>query len=1459
MGALLPLLLALNIVVASVATPTFVSGLGLGSGATGSSFKQEVKKSSPSDVKAATTILNLSCDKDIWNKTKTADEPAYPESEDDFKKLFDQAQDIGSTRFDELCKAHDEGKSGIVFLDPLSMAMDNGVEMFHLFSSHWDKRSLAAIYYLYEKRFTSKGFDVDCSYEGKTAPIMTLSVAASYMDDNGQPTAVAQSGLEDDKAATDSRSTFSSHSRGQGVDVRTFGCTIITGDEPQVIANNLAIGQSDKAEISQVTEQALAAATNSSAQASPEVQEGLAEIKEGNSTLFTAGLDAAERAGLGPVQIAADFADPDAEPELMVHNDPPADLTTATGATIPELSKQAATKLSFEDRAAQMLERAYEKQQGLPAGSLRDGAKLETIGKKALYDQAGIALGENPTPEEVAAAVAALSAHQNSDVATLIPASAINQLKSGNYQMAAKIIGASRLNASYNLGFSDTKIASMAQSGVSSDELISYIESNRTMSETEKDQLRALTAGGYAALRSKLDEAQAQKDSSVAGKFLIALKGSPALNETQRIALNDFLTKKEFRSGVAQRMSGTKAIQTIIDWVNQNQNISDEDAKGCKEIFDVYSSSSDYVSALDKAYPSVYASTISSSTNLMKPEEKAIFQSVFGANPTPKELEEGFENGKLEQASEAYIFSRGLQKIGLSAAQASYLGVGLAQDRLNGTDVGLAKINQEVGKKWGVTLTKQDLTLFKNGNFAAGKKLALGAIASKSKLPVQKVVDYFSKKDYSSASAISSAFSSNPKLGKETKEMLDGMLGSDTSKGVAASAYAGAKAKARAIATSSAEGSSVDQAEKDRQTTSDKVEKALDKALDKGKAAAQDEGRNILTAKGLNNKEADAITSGQVKGAEKVIANSIVAKKIVSQLPPGTVTIEGVKSVLAGRSTAAERDALRDNLVNYELAQQHIYYSGTRSITDTLMHGTEAERQALLADIGKQSGANALKEVAEANNIPISREQALEFMNNDFSQLGNVAGQTLLANGFSRITNTQISGEAASALYSALTEAISSSPRPTTTYPTTTSNVGIDPSGSNSGDAAFSNMNNDPTSDVPSNLSGEPGVAVDNENNNISNANNATNAGKDTLNKVETPENKLENLGWGVVEDQLGFSRDAIVNLQDNVQNLPNNIVDYYKNFDYNATLSNIATGVILNKLVGNTLAKIDPTGGILTSIAMNYAATWIASLGISMPILLGISLLIDFKSTIQAIKGLVIMALQIFTDPVGFIMGFLGFGKKKPKAQSAAKNAVKAAKDDTLDGKIVDAPIEQPAGTAPEGGTYVFAPAIVYAADDKPSPVSASSAYLAPKKPSEEQFKKISRRTVDQVAEDLLLYSLAASSNRELTKTDTSFLKKHWSNFMDIENPKNGTYAIKQLISPRAVITSDEVEAAKKLGITDALYAKESSEPMVGYRQIVNYARLLYGEDFLPSKTNKRVSGLMQNRSIKTHVHFGF
>lgn len=1479
MGAIVPILLALNILAASVAGPTFISGLGLGSGAAGSSFKQAINKSA-SDVKAAKQIFSLSCDQTKWNKAKQDGEPAYPTSDDDFKDLFDKAESIGSVRFNELCQPLKDGKAGILFNDPLSGGLDNGVEMFHLFASHWDRRSLTAIYYLYQKRFTDKGYGVDCSHEGKTAPIMTLTVAAGYMDESGQPTQLAKSGFEDDKAATDQDKTISPHGRGQSVDIRTFGCTIITGDEPQVVPNQIAIGQDDKAELSEITQAALSQITSGSEAASADMQEAMAEAAEDNPALIPAGQDAAGRAGQDPVAVAADIPDPDAEPEIIVHHDPPADLVQATdGATIPDNAAQEAKKVSFEDRSAQLLERIYEKQQGLPSGSLRDGANLETIGRKALYNQTGIFLSEKPSTEEMAAAAAQLAAYKNPEAAGLVPSQAVASLRSGNYQLALKLVGANRLNAQLSLNLDGSGVSALAQNNLTGPQLARYLANNRTLSDNDKEYLTALSTGGYKALRQKLDEAQASRDQSVSGKLLNILKANPNLTETQRLAISDFLNNKDQQDGAIDRLTSSRAPQELLDWVNANKNLSDQDAATCQEIYKTYSSASDSAEALAKAYPTVHEQVAMSATSLMKPQEKLIFQSVFGTNPTTKELREGFSSGKLEQAAEAYVFSQGLTRAGIPASQATYLGIGLAQDRLNGTDVGLARVNQEVGKRLNVTLTRNDLTMFKNGNFTAGKKLAIGAIASKTKLPVQKITDYFDKKDASAKPSIAEAFSKNPKLTAETKAMLDGMLDKQYDGGTshaAATAYAGAKAKANVIAASSAEGENKEEAEANRKSTSDKLEQAFKSSVDKAEGAAKQQGSEVLIGKGLTKEEADGIMDGQVKGAEQTVANAVVAKKIVSELPPGTTTVEQVKKVLNGKATPEERDAFKDTMIVYQLGQKGIVYTGSRSITETLTHGTDAEREALIRDMGKQYGAWVLQETARVNGVSMNREQSLEFMNSDFSQLGNVAGQSVISAGISRLTGVQISGETSARIYSAISDLVNDSPKPTTSFPSSTSSaqVGIGPDGTNSGDAALNyqgEVNTDlPTSADLTNLesgvtstgsAGEAGGSSSTSGNNPIAGSAGTNSNKpDTQSVQATTQSRIENIGWGLVEDQLGFSRDAIMNFPSNVQNLPENFANYYKNFDYNAALSNIATGVILNKLIGNTLAKIDPTGGILSCIAMQYATTWIASLGISMPILLGISLLIDFKGTIQAIKGLVMMALQIFTDPVGAILGFLGFGKKTPKATSAAKNAVKASQQDSLDGRVVDAPVQSPVDPGANTAVAWILGLKARAAEDEsePAQIRATSNYLAAKKPSEEQFEKISRRTTDQTLEDLLLFSLAASANSSAIKS-SEFLTKHWNAFMDIENPRSRSFAIKQLISPRAVITDAEVAAAKKLDMNDVLYAKESSEAYIGYKQIVNYARMLYGDDFLPSTADKRISGLFQNRAIKDRIHFAF
>ena len=1413
MGGILSILMALNLIVASVAAPVFVSGMGIGSGAAGSSFAQPVKSSSKDDRTAALALFKQSCDETEWNKAKKDNDPAYPSDDAGVKILFDKAKELGSVRFNQLCQPREKGQAGIIFVDAQN-AKDNGVEMFHLFAGHWDKRVLLSTYYLYQKRFSDKGYEVNCEEDGKMAPIMTLRVAGGYMDDDGQPTGLAKMALEDDPtAAEQKRVTVSPHGRGEAEDIITFGCTKITkgGDLQQIAPNVIQTGQTDQPSINpnnDIDAGALAGAT--SATDSKDLKKALETTQANSSTLYEAGnADVADQ--LGAVEVASGIEDPGSQPTIMPHFDPPTDLQNDTSAAIPDFAAQKAAQPTFEQRAAQFAERTVELKYSLPAGTLKDGANLETIGKKALFDQSGVYLSDKPTSTEIASAAKALSAFTgHSDVSILVPQKAIDALKSGNYQQAAKIVGATRLNNQFDLGLSDSGIDQMAQSGITPQKLADALKKKSDFADpAEASMVTALATGGYKDLAKELGKIEDKKTQTPTGSFTNALINSNELSNAQKSILGDFFANKNFRSNIANRLKDAKAPQAVIDWVNANQNITDNDAKLCQTTYTSYSNSSDPKSTIKSANPTTYESAIKASVNLMSSKEKNIFQSVFGANPSGDDLKAGFSNGKLEQAGEAYVIASGLQKAGLASSQASYLAVGLAQDRLTGTDVGLAKINQEVGSKFGVSLTKNDLTLFKNGNFAGAQKIAMGMVGSKTNLPLSKIMSAFTKNDKSAQSDISKAFSNNPDLASQTKTMLDGMLNKQTDSGVtmtASTAYAGAKAKALSVSASSST------SEADRASTSDKIKKGLDSAIAKGKTAAKSEAKDVLIEKGLNETEANNILNGNIKGAEKVATNAVLAKKIVSEVP-GT-NVEEVKNVLNGKATKDEKLQVMDGVIANKLSQNGIDYTGA-SITKTLTEGTDQQKKDLAVDLGNQYGAAQLKDAAAQLQPPISltKDQSLQFMKGNFNQIDEVAGQSVVASGLSKITGTPISGEAASAIYQAIHEQISST-----------------------------------TPDVINNASGPPGGAT-------SGANSAANAAANAGTTTDTTGNKVENIGWGYIQDNFGVSKDAITNLGSNVKNLPQNMIDSYTNFDYNAQLSSIGAGIILNTLIGNKLAEMDPTGGLLAGIAMQYATSFIMSLGISMPILLGIAFLINPAATIQALKNMVVMALQIFTDPVGAIMGFLGLGKK-PKAKPAAKNEDKAKIKDQINSptQLIDAPTGDPASL------NVALIESAYAADSTSNAMQATSSYIPAKKPTKEVFEQISRRTTDQVLEDLLLLSLIESNNQTALKGIPDLIKNHWTAYMGtMAIPKSSSFVIKQIITPRAVITSADVAAAADKGVHDVAFDKEPVAGATGVQYLISLAKLVYGKDFDPATAGERTTGLLVSNAIKTQVHFSF
>ncbi|MFH1854800.1 MAG: hypothetical protein ABH810_00060, partial [bacterium] len=837
MNAILPVLIALNVLFASVATPVFIAGMGLGAGAGGSGLKQPVDLiRNATDRRNAYVIFKNSCDEDKWEPKNT-----YPTSQDDqnFHHLVEDPDEI-----QDKCKELEDGKYGIIHIG------GNNVEMVSLFQQHWDRRKLAGIYGLYQKRISSApvksattlnsgntllekaeaalpiqsekvGYGAECKVGDKSAPFLIIRTTAGYMDYFGQPTALAKSGIEDDPEATDENNrAISPHGRGQAVDFLSVGCTKIMkdGKVEQIIPNYLATGQ-EKTANSVAPGPDLV--SGSSFEDSELMDPAIAETYAGNDSLYMAGLDEAERQGLGPLQVASYISDPDALPEIIPHNDPPDDLQNDLAATIPDAKKP--KKPTFVERVAQFGERIIEQKYSLPTGLFSEKANPVEMGRSFLFSQAGIYLSKQPTSEEITKASVQLASFTNPEASVQIPRLAVQALQSGKVDEALKLISVNRINKQFAQGLTPNQVIEKAKSGYSASELKEILKSDRPIDDSREEQmLQALLNGGYKELAQTLESMQREIAKTPVGELKNTLINSSELTKNQKTALSDF-ANNEYRDGVENRLKTLKAPDELVKWAKQNKDLQGEDLEQANSIIKDYAPSTNGKEKIANQQSEIYATIVKSAATLMKPDEQAVFYSFFGANPSTETLKKSFENGTLEQAGLATVYSKGLQRLGIKPSESTYLGVELARGQMSGGDTGVKLFNARFSS-YGVQFSKSDFEAMKDGNFAAAQTLGTAMVSKRTGIDipaVQKAVGG----DKAAGLQVAGALTKRLNLPPIAQKAVDGLvkkLSGDLKTYSQNTAKAGAKAKASAISAGISEGNSVKEVTENRATNAGK-------------------------------------------------------------------------------------------------------------------------------------------------------------------------------------------------------------------------------------------------------------------------------------------------------------------------------------------------------------------------------------------------------------------------------------------------------------------------------------------------------------------------------------------------------------------------------------------------------------------------------------------------------------
>ncbi len=387
----------------------------------------------------------------------------------------------------------------------------------------------------------------------------------------------------------------------------------------------------------------------------------------------------------------------------------------------------------------------------------------------------------------------------------------------------------------------------------------------------------------------------------------------------------------------------------------------------------------------------------------------------------------------------------------------------------------------------------------------------------------------------------------------------------------------------------------------------------------------------------------------------------------------------------------------------------------------------------------------------------------------------------------------------------------------------------------------------------------------------------------------------MESAGWDIGQSLTGISKDSVLNIEKNFAAVKNNLVTQYSNMPGQMLEmgGNIGAGIVVGTLIGGQLAKIDPTGGLLTSYAMNYATKYLMSLSIGAPYLLAAGLIINPEATIASLKAMITQAFQIFTDPAGFVMGILGqlgFGNKKPFTGTVLGNAGAAAKDvfteelikstgaaassnknpgETDDTKKNQNP-NKTGDTQNQTGANANQAAASPAAQGQGTTSQSATYSLSPYlksvgKPTPQYLQAVARRSLDQVIEDLTVFGVVTSS---LNASQADLQDNHWKAFMGkIKNPANEMGA-KQILSPQIItlpadaqtackVDSNKLANLKTAGVKILYEGESSSEPPLGTDLLTSLSQLIYGKNFYPICSWGRVQGLLYDQAVSA-VHFG-
>jgi len=1412
MGIFLRLLLVADLILGSVTVPLTVAGFGLGSGAGGSSFFQKTDlKNSTSDQAAALVLLKRVCDEGKWNEAQKASPelPAYPTQSSDIAQLVNPELASWQT----LCV---QKPDGIIIQGDLAQ------EMQLLFANRWDRRVLYSLVYLYQKRFGKDGYKVVCSEGDKFAPEMTVAVHFDESPLNFQANPAAAKQLPEDDPLVGSDPNTSPHGRGQAFDILTFGCVKIVDQQNnsfQFVPTALAIGQSKTAGGQVMDDQAAIAALG---RIDPDLPGIVGTIQNSPPNFYRAGVQVQN---LDPMLAASG---------IPIVGTSPADqiAVVLASATTSEADLSA---LAAEVTAAQL-----ETSQGLPAGALAAGvADVNQIGASVLSQNLGLDFNtllkeKDSTKKQPTESLLEKLLAGTSDGMFGLPDGTLDLLRQKQYQRAAAQAGADELQEHFSLNLSSAELEQALRTGRLPAGALERLPLPATVAEQTK-MFEALWRGGTKEIEAEIGRIDQARQDQDAYQLALTLLNATSQSEAQIATLRDFFsTDSVVRDGATRRYEGDT---TIASWMSNHLQMNNETLALCRQVIMAYEKSPDHKIALKSFVAPTRAQILSATISRLPGDFQTILNQAASSSPaTAQDLETIWKDGSLKKAAEQYQLTRSLTQAGLSPQEAEATAYAVVSGEAS-AQTALDFLN----RRSGFNLTLEDFkTTGQFGAPRATQKVAFGYLSERTGLSAQEIETAISGSGEARAAAQGHlAQTAAARLGIPDW-LARAAINFDTPK----LAEAGAKTQADRVGKQLARSSQKSLAPFGEQKSEDISDK-LEEALKKGVSSAKDEGRRqaqeMLVAQGISAADAQILARGQFSQADEVVGAAILSRS--------GFDYETCKRLIGGRSSESDRYALGDTMLTPQL--RDLGLPAEAGFTKSLIKSTGQERNEIARGFGAHLAAGELSEQAGQVGLTLSSGQAEEILKNkDWEALGNLAKES----GY-----TTVAERAAAALSQSSGGWLAISSEEVKRRIEANDSTGLDELAKESYKSGFAQVLNDATDGVipedsarqmidewqkspKDSLKSLKSFGQDYGKNLAGEKISATTGGllspEQTLSLYEKAKTTgltgadTKNLGWGAVEKYTGFNEEKFNNFDQTFKEAQTNFVGQFA--DWSTLAGSTGGGIVVSQLLGETLVKIDPTGGLAACYALGWAQSQLLALGVAAPALLAAAFILNPQATLASIQTVFNQATMLLTNPTGFIAGLLGtFGFNKPKSGTPVKNAAFRQKD------ILSADEVQKLKATNKLGSWI-------------SGTPAASAYLSDTtQPDFEYLRQVAHRTIDQIGEDIMLFSLASR--------DQSYRANHWTLFMTNIQP-NENFAVKQLILPRALVESNQYDTVKNV-TSDFLYDpdKEDQSGAKDAAYLLGLARQIFGASFDPLKTSGRRPGVLFDSKIPDRVHIGY